>query len=354
MGANGVPQPQEHISHDTIQKWINEFTHGARISGSFSTHCFRRGGAQYRFMFAPVGQRWTLRTVRWWGGWAEGEHVSSFKICFFLPSSLKRLQRDTLIRYLLDELGSYEDDFSGSLCPVQSGAAITLLGEHSLVKSATTEEVHMMYGALSTEVRNIHGKLGSMESAISGLCSNMHALTSVVLGATTNIQGEPIHFFFGQNMRRDPDVALRGTGTVAPQAPTHPTLAHLSDGVTTRALLPISLNYVQVQQQPTCRPQLTPTVTESYRPVTPEPPSKRVPTAGLFIPDLPLQNANGTRTPRNESWKHIVTHWQHGDASRGLHTPLKDWPPKWLRGANRLFAMKHHQRGVIATEFLAQ
>src|SRR5215471_13607384 len=78
MGANSVPQPREHISHDSIQKWINEFTHGAKIPGNFSTHCFRRGGAQYRFMFAPMGQRWTLRTVRWWGGWAEVENVSDF------------------------------------------------------------------------------------------------------------------------------------------------------------------------------------------------------------------------------------------------------------------------------------
>jgi hypothetical protein len=27
-------------------------------------------------MFAPVGQRWTLACIRWWGGWAKGEHVS--------------------------------------------------------------------------------------------------------------------------------------------------------------------------------------------------------------------------------------------------------------------------------------
>lgn len=80
MGANGIVQPREHISHDTVQSWINEATTGADIrqasgGGSFSTHCFRRGGAQYRFMYAPVGERWSLAVVRWWGGWAEGEHV---------------------------------------------------------------------------------------------------------------------------------------------------------------------------------------------------------------------------------------------------------------------------------------
>ena len=39
MGANGVVQPQEHVSHDTIQSWINEATTGAEIrqasGGSF-------------------------------------------------------------------------------------------------------------------------------------------------------------------------------------------------------------------------------------------------------------------------------------------------------------------------------
>lgn len=102
MGANGVVQPREQLSHDAVQKWINEATAGAGIRGSFSTHCFRRGGAQYRFMFAPVGERWTLAMVRWWGGWAENEQVSDlfsflavypcialrlFPICSGTPSS---------------------------------------------------------------------------------------------------------------------------------------------------------------------------------------------------------------------------------------------------------------------------
>lgn len=28
-------------------------------------------------MYAPVGERWTLARIRWWGGWADGESVSS-------------------------------------------------------------------------------------------------------------------------------------------------------------------------------------------------------------------------------------------------------------------------------------
>ncbi|KAJ7787882.1 hypothetical protein B0H14DRAFT_2399022, partial [Mycena olivaceomarginata] len=49
--------------------------------------------------------------LRWWGGWAEGEH------------------RDTLIKYLLDELNTYEDDYNGMLLPVQPDTDGSFLGE---------------------------------------------------------------------------------------------------------------------------------------------------------------------------------------------------------------------------------
>ena len=43
-------------------------------NGKFTTHCFRRGGAQYRFMYAP--RKWSLKAVKWWGGWSSSENVS--------------------------------------------------------------------------------------------------------------------------------------------------------------------------------------------------------------------------------------------------------------------------------------
>ncbi|KAJ7017450.1 hypothetical protein C8F04DRAFT_921186, partial [Mycena alexandri] len=138
IGANGVVQVGEHVSHEDVQKWITEFTTGAGVAqanGNFTTHCFRRGGAQYRFMFAPVGRRWTLRQVRWWGGWADGEH------------------RDTLIKYLLDELGTYEDDYSGMLLPNRPDFDQTFLGEGSSITAATTGQLTLMHQSLSTEMR---------------------------------------------------------------------------------------------------------------------------------------------------------------------------------------------------------
>ncbi|KAK6980603.1 hypothetical protein R3P38DRAFT_3235499 [Favolaschia claudopus] len=132
-GANGIVQTGEHISHDDVQKWITEFASGAdlpRANGTFSTHCFRRGGAQYRFMFAPVGRRWTLRQL-----------------------IIEQFQRDTLIKYLLYELNTYEDDYSGMLLPTQPDTDKTLLGEASLTAPATAESITMLYQSLSSDIR---------------------------------------------------------------------------------------------------------------------------------------------------------------------------------------------------------
>ena len=77
IAANGIPHPDRTMSYQRARELINEFTAQAGLTNQYSTHCFRRGGAQYRFMYAPIGQRWTLNAIRWWGGWADGEKVST-------------------------------------------------------------------------------------------------------------------------------------------------------------------------------------------------------------------------------------------------------------------------------------
>lgn len=79
LAPNGALHPKRSMSYDTVQNILTEFSVGAGLKALYTTHCFRRGGAQYRFMHAPLGKRWSLSTVRWWGGWAVGEHVSSYR-----------------------------------------------------------------------------------------------------------------------------------------------------------------------------------------------------------------------------------------------------------------------------------
>lgn len=79
ISCNGVWRKGEQMSHEAIQKMIDEGVEAVNLprpgNGSYSTHCFRRGGAQYWFMFAPAGDRWNLQRIRWWGGWSEHESV---------------------------------------------------------------------------------------------------------------------------------------------------------------------------------------------------------------------------------------------------------------------------------------
>lgn len=83
LSPNGTVEPHRPITSDVAQRIITNAATSAGLPGAafFTTHCFRRGGAQYRFMFAPVGQRWTLTSIHWWGGWADNEKVHFYFHC---------------------------------------------------------------------------------------------------------------------------------------------------------------------------------------------------------------------------------------------------------------------------------
>jgi hypothetical protein len=77
VSANGVVYPSDELSYDAVMKMLTWICTEAGLTARYTSHCFRRGGARYRFMFAPLGERWSLATIRWWGAWAEGESVST-------------------------------------------------------------------------------------------------------------------------------------------------------------------------------------------------------------------------------------------------------------------------------------
>jgi hypothetical protein len=61
-------------------------------------------------MFAK--EKWSLKAVKWWGGWSEGEGTG------------------TIMRYLLDEYNRYELGFSDMLSPVrQDSRHAVFMGE---------------------------------------------------------------------------------------------------------------------------------------------------------------------------------------------------------------------------------
>ena len=60
LSRNGNVEVFRECSHDEIQSLLDLFVQQAHISlgpgKHYTTHCFRRGGAQYRFMYAPIGE----------------------------------------------------------------------------------------------------------------------------------------------------------------------------------------------------------------------------------------------------------------------------------------------------------
>ncbi|KIO13539.1 hypothetical protein M404DRAFT_122553 [Pisolithus tinctorius Marx 270] len=316
VGANGVLQPGEPLSHDMVQKWIDEGVTGAGIPGTFSTHCYRRGGAQYRFMYAPVGQRWTLAHVRWWGGWAEGEH------------------RDTLMRYLLDELHCYETDHSDALGLISREAEDSLAGEAALVQPASTEALRMAHAALTADVAALHSMVKKMSHSQAAMSADVREIHQK-LGDMSNCQ-------------RHQCSSTQNRTTILP-----PPTVHSIPAAQPHDSQPLLLRLPHLVQLPL---DVSPATQFLPSRIGPERTNNRSTSSaaplGLLIPDVPVLRADGTRTPRSDSWKDIVCHWTKGEPWLNLHTPLKDWPHHYYNGECRRLNTKHYQRKVMATEFL--
>ncbi|KAG1789049.1 uncharacterized protein HD556DRAFT_1311616 [Suillus plorans] len=242
IGSNGIIHRGEHISHDAVQAWINEATTGAGIprggGDSFTTHTYCRGGAQWRWMFAPVGERWTLARVRWWGSWAENEN------------------RDTLIWYLLDELSTYENDHSDALCPTQNEADGSLLGEHRLVRPACSQDLQLMQRFITADVEDLR--------------SDVRFLTNTLISSRN---GPP-----GSTLVHEPPVQHALYGTFLPRE--SPTLIP-------QQMIPAPSH--------TFNPVTNGTSTTNVG-------SCPLPEKGLDIPNLPVRHADGSYAPKKDSW----------------------------------------------------
>ncbi|KIK12223.1 hypothetical protein PISMIDRAFT_18893 [Pisolithus microcarpus 441] len=349
LGTNGVLQPGEPLSHDMVQKWIDEAVAGAGIRRTFSTHCYRRGGAQYRFMFAPVGQRWTLARVRWWGGWAEGEHVSG------TTTSYLGVQRDTLMRYLLDELHCYENDHSDALRPVSHEANDSFAGEAALARPASSEALQMAHASLTADVAALHATVKEVSSMVSTdmkeirqQLSEMGRLVARTLAAPapTCLAANPngIAATACQQSSATPSAIQPARASTRSYPP--PLISLQPTHLTVPQPVQRSGPPMSVSLSSRVGPQRTASTSTSTRRTSNLPP-------GLLIPNVPVLHVDGTRTPKSDSWRDIVRHWTEGEPRLGLHIPLKDWPHHYYNGRyGRQFNTKHYQRSVVATEFL--
>eukprot|EP00033_Pygsuia_biforma_P002348 GCRY01002597.1.p1 GENE.GCRY01002597.1~~GCRY01002597.1.p1 ORF type:complete len:586 (+),score=67.06 GCRY01002597.1:111-1868(+) len=85
------------IGFDTFIANFRHIMDELGFRGPFTGHCFRRGGAQFRFIFAK--ERWSIHAVKWWGGWSP------------------ELDMNVILRYLLEEMFEKESGFGDMLSP---------------------------------------------------------------------------------------------------------------------------------------------------------------------------------------------------------------------------------------------
>ena len=78
IASTGQLKFGESTSRTSFETLLEEVVEKSNVmqgrKGKYTTHCFRRGGAQYRFLWAE--RKWSLKAVKWWGGWSSNENVS--------------------------------------------------------------------------------------------------------------------------------------------------------------------------------------------------------------------------------------------------------------------------------------
>ncbi|THU95692.1 hypothetical protein K435DRAFT_665894 [Dendrothele bispora CBS 962.96] len=281
MSANGLSAHfNTHMDPEKMQKVVKEFAKCAGLPGwdGYTTHCFRRGGAQYRFMYAPNGERWTLAKIRWWGGWALNE------------------RRDTLIRYLLDELRTYEEDHSDSLFPINLAKDQSFMGEAAEQAPLKTSEARILIANLENRMQTHVEK----------------SIAAVVKQVQVPAYWPP----FWQETPYHPQTS-QDYYSHTPPAYSLPSNSHV----------PLA------------------TVTSSQPRATFYYPSGPIPIAPF---NLKLPSLKGA--PLSEAFKVVVQDWEYADVKRGHEYALKDWKEEWTK--DKSVASAYCQRKKVALEFI--
>ncbi|KAF9554482.1 hypothetical protein CPC08DRAFT_766691 [Agrocybe pediades] len=277
LGANGASvQPKLPITLDTAQKRICAMAEAAGIRGAkdFTTHCFRRGGAQYRFMCAPQGQHWSLARIRWWSGWAISKH------------------RDTLIRYLLDELYTYEADHSEALNPSLADVKESSAGPGT--DGWPSNDVATQYNTIRSEIQAGFQMICSLQDAFHSLPS-LHSHSSI--NYPQPAAAIPSHIPSGQVANASTMLATQASQQHIPVA--QPTVSAVHDAA-------LKLKHI--------------------------------------IPSFPSD------AKHSEHWEIVVRDWEHADPSRSLYVALKDWDPEWHKRTGLSVLYGQHEQ--ITEEFI--
>ncbi|EDR06462.1 uncharacterized protein LACBIDRAFT_328853 [Laccaria bicolor S238N-H82] len=285
ISQNGTINPKHAMSYDTFQKLLSEFAAGAGLTKVYTTHCFQCGGAQYRFMYAPIGRHWSLSIIRWWGGWAKGEQV------------------DTMIKYLIDSLQSYETGHGNALCLIPNEADKSFMGEHVNQAPPSTEEIRQWKLSMDRSLNN--------------------AVSEIVGQVTTAIAGTRL----SQSPSPEPDMATTSNDVALQER----TICHGWD-----SRLPTSMPYPPRSSSRTQSLGASSSGDDTDGSATMQSTGSNPPIPGVVIRDV-------------KNWRGVIQQWEVGDAGM---VALKDWPKEWYQGNMKKYTGSlYSQRKKIAEEY---
>ncbi|KAH6886140.1 hypothetical protein BKA70DRAFT_1123277 [Coprinopsis sp. MPI-PUGE-AT-0042] len=319
IGANATVHTKLPLTSDAVQKKLTQITSEAGLANSrrFTTHCFRRGGAQYRYMFAPPLQRWKMNRIRWWGGWAEKE------------------SKNTLIRYLLDELNTYEEGHVDALCPDDEIAGNCELGDDPSDKPLTQADADKIIDTVTARVSEALEK------------GNYSRNTSTPPGYRAPSQH---HSQSAQGMPSSSSPPYSQT-----QPPPYPA-AYPSQPSSLSAPPVFPPSHVAGFAPPSQGPGIQ--HWQGYWPMLPYPPPfihGPVPPASL--PRRTVSSTQAWVVPRvnlrpcdaHKAWLQVVDDWEKPNTGRSP-LPLNQWDEAWLPDSNQ--RMQFRIRKLIALEFI--
>lgn len=218
-------------------------------------------------------------------------------------------QRDTLIRYLLDELYTYEEDHSDALCPIDRQASSTHAGEGSEVQPLSAAEGREFFFAHSVETKKLLDLVGQLSQTVENQMSPPTLFPSPSQPNECLAQSFPGPLFIPSNSSS----LRRGLSN-------YPTILNNSEDL--------------INQPPLKRCRL-----ENSRPNTIESPTG----PSHIIPEI--GRSYGAR-----GWVQVVKDWEEADLSRSHPTPLKDWLAEWHKTTRQ--SSMYQQRQLIALEFI--
>ncbi|TCD65482.1 hypothetical protein EIP91_002566 [Steccherinum ochraceum] len=328
---NGLVDRDIPLDQELVGSLVNEMARSVGVMTEYRTHSFRRGGPQYRFMLCPVGERWTLNMIQYWGGWAPGEQ-----------------SLDTLLKYLMVILSKAENSFADALCPFPREANVSFNGDHRLLSPATVAELHAVADRFQRQQDTTNQELSKISALLTQIVTGSQPY--IIRSGPPSAQAGPTGVALGSHAVPGPisNPQLHNTAAVPifgttpgpainSQAPGP--ASSLLPGQMVTAFAGIQLSGPSTSALPTER---------NLGPNTYQANGTMQSTPQIKYPDAVIPSLGGLKGV--EVFRTAMKQWYEVDERTNL--ALKDWPKEWYTGEMRkVTGSLYGQRRMVAEEY---